>query len=341
MAVNDDLSDDAIRRAAMLERRINGIWSELLPILREVERDLIAKIEAGIGPRGGSFQAQRAQRVLREVRRIIEGGAAELEKRLIEKGLEAGEVEAAAAARSLENRVPIGIDWETPSARLLQSVTVGAPFTDQGALLESFIRGWSRQSIEQVQGQIRIGLVEGEGVEPIARRVRRVQGVSQKKARTIVRTYANHVMTQARSETYKANSDVILAEQWVSTLDHRTCPECGALDNKTFDLGTGPQPPRHPNCRCVRVPITKGREALIKAGVIKEGTRAARNSEGLTGEVPASQAFPDWLKRQPERVQKDVLGETRFQMFKRGVKFDKFVNDEGQIMTLEELRKRL
>jgi hypothetical protein len=83
------------------------------------------------------------------------------------------------------------------------------------------------------------------------------------------------------------------------------------------------------------VPITRGAEALRARGVI--GERAAKTAEGLNGAVPADMRFPDWLKRQPEGVQKEVLGATRFQMFKNGTNFDTFVNDENEIIPLRDL----
>lgn len=342
MAVNDDLADSAVRRAAVLERRINGIWAELLPILRRVERDLIEKIEDGVGPRGGTFRSQRAQRLLIEVRKIIEGGAAEFEKRLVEKGLEAGKVEEVATLRSLETLVPVRVEWVAPAAEALAAIAVTQPFTEDGAILKSFVKGWSESLIEKVQGQIRMGLVEGEGVETIRRRIEAdvLEGGTgtlrraRQKARAIVRTYANHVTSVAREEVYKANSDVIEAEVWTATLDDRTCPSCGALDGREFPIGKGPRTPLHAACRCLRRPKIKGRDALIRAGLLSEGSRAS-----IDGPVPANMTFPEWLKRQPAKVQKDVLGKTRADLFREGTKFDKFVSDENEVLTLDELRR--
>lgn len=40
--------------------------------------------------------------------------------------------------------------------------------------------------------------------------------------------------------------------RWLTAGDGRVCPVCGPLDWLTWEEDDGPQPPQHPNCRCVR-----------------------------------------------------------------------------------------
>jgi hypothetical protein len=66
------------------------------------------------------------------------------------------------------------------------------------------------------------------------------------------------------------------------------------------------------------------------------GTRAS-----MDGQVPANLTYYDWLGRQSAAVQKDVLGPTRYDMWKNGgVTPDRFVNDKGKMLTLNELRRQ-
>lgn len=37
---------------------------------------------------------------------------------------------------------------------------------------------------------------------------------------------------------------------WQTQEDERTCEECAPLDGNEYDMGDGPTPPLHPNCRC-------------------------------------------------------------------------------------------
>jgi hypothetical protein len=86
------------------------------------------------------------------------------------------------------------------------------------------------------------------------------------------------------------------------------------------------------NCRCVRVPVVKGRDELIKQGIIPEGSRAS-----VDGQVPESLKYEDWLRRQSEERQREVLGAKRLELWKSGTKLDKFVNDENEIIPLRDL----
>ena len=79
------------------------------------------------------------------------------------------------------------------------------------------------------------------------------------------------------------------------------------------------------NCRCLILPYFN----------IEGDTRASKD-----GYVDADITFDDWLKDQDEKTQKDVLGATRYKMFKDGVKISQFV-DNGKVLTLDELNETL
>ena len=243
MPVNDDLADDAIMRSIRSMRATNALWAELLPILRRAERDLLAKLEDG-APR--TVSSRRAQALLNEIRKVISGGADELHRRLEEAGKIIAEAEEAAAVKSLNARVPVDVDWVRPSARLLEAVATVAPF--EGAILRDHLDKWTADTIFAMQAEIRTGIVIGEGIEPMQRRLRRVADIKIREARTIARTYTSHVTNEARASLYAQNADIILKEQWVATLDDRTCIRCAALDGETFSLGKGVKPPLHMNC---------------------------------------------------------------------------------------------
>ena len=63
--------------------------------------------------------------------------------------------------------------------------------------------------------------------------------------------------------------------------------------------------------------------------------------DSFDGSGPEVLTYPQWLERQPARVQRDVLGATRFRLFRDGnANLRAFVNDRGRQLTLEELRLR-
>ena len=309
MAENDDLANDILLRTVRSIRAGNAIWDELLPILRRVERQLIARIEDG-APR--TLTSRRARSLLNAIQDIIEGGAEEFEQGLTAFGADLSALEEDAAFRSLERRIPLDIEWERPNAQLLAATVLAQPF--EGAILRDHISKWSDDVIFAMQAELRDAIVIGEGIEPIQRRLRRVADIRINDARAIARTYTHHVTSEARELLYAQNSDVIEREVWVVTLDDKLCVRCAALANQSFRVGRGPRTPLHFQCRCVRVPIVRGFPR------------------------PQIPDFPEWLREQSESTQLEILGRRRFELFQEGVNIPRFVNDENQVIPLNELR---
>ena len=83
------------------------------------------------------------------------------------------------------------------------------------------------------------------------------------------------------------------------------------------------------NCRSVRVPNIKDK---FRVGGV--GERAS-----IDGPVPADLTYSSWLKRQPKSFQDDMLGPERAKLFRDGkITLDKFVDDRGLLLTLDELK---
>lgn len=74
----------------------------------------------------------------------------------------------------------------------------------------------------------------------------------------------------------------------------------------------------------------EGRKPLIKA---KRDAWAEAN----IGRVPAGVTYDEWLRKQPAAFQDDVLGKGKAQLFRQGMKLDRFVDQAGKEMTLKQL----
>jgi len=156
------------------------------------------------------------------------------------------------------------------------------------------------------------GLMSGEGVAPVARRLQGLLGGARYKSERIVRSEFGRVANQAALTSFAQNSDVIQAVQWISTLDDATCLQCGELDARTWEsFAAAPVPvaDTHPNCRCRLIPVVKGAEDLG----LPEGTRASFN-----GQVPASLDYETWFDQQDDAFQREVLGPTRYRLYASG-----------------------
>ena len=147
------------------------------------------------------------------------------------------------------------------------------------------------------------------------------------------RTMVAHLAETARTETYKKNSRLFSGYRYVGTLDSRTCLACGSLDGKVFEGEDPPEEPalpQHPNCRCLWLPEIKGME-----GFDDDDERAS-----VDGPVSANMTYEDWLKTQSDDVQRDILGPTRYSLYKSGMPVTSFTTVDGGTLTLEELAKK-
>lgn len=276
--------------------------------------------------------------------------------------------------------LPVEINVVQPSARLLRSIALSRPFqgrvlgewasTMQGddirrihnAIQVGMTQGEDMNTIaRRVVGTQALGYNDG------ALEMTRAQ------VQSITRTAVMHVSNHARQAWMLENNDVVTTERFVATLDSRTTPICRANDGKEFELGTGPIPPLHFGCRSLRIAVIDGTLAGSRPAKPYTDEQLAREyadendlgddiqsrddlphgtkgdfdkwSRGrireLVGPVPADTTYQTWLEGQSAHFQDDLLGQTKGQLFRNGgLKLDRFVNRQGDELTLHELAGR-
>lgn len=90
------------------------------------------------------------------------------------------------------------------------------------------------------------------------------------------------------------------------------------------------------NCRSTTVPVLKTwREMGIDADDAPPSTRSSMN-----GQVPDTETYDSWLRKQPREFQDEVLGRTKAQLFRAGLTLPKFLNRRGDELSLDELRRK-
>jgi SPP1 gp7 family putative phage head morphogenesis protein len=138
----------------------------------------------------------------------------------------------------------------------------------------NLISGFSSMQQKETERILRNGVMNGHGVNRIARDISRAFRVSKYRARTIARTEVIRASNMARLDGWK-QSGIVKRKEWLTAFDDRTCPSCVDLDGQTISIekqfkgSVGEEevfmqmPPAHPNCRCTAVPIieqTKARD---------------------------------------------------------------------------------
>lgn len=231
-----------------------------------------------------------------------------------------------------------------------------------GKNVKKSFRGIAEDSASRLSRAIRLGVLEGESLPKIARRLKgpnlrfnakpqnaialnsalkKSEGMllSNKQIQTVVRTTVNQVQNAASQAVYAANKDITGKYQYVATLDARTSSICQRLDGQLFRYDQGPVPPQHFNCRSTTVPVIDDDDL----GKAFPDTRPS-----ATGRVPQDTNYATWLKDNPD-IQDKVLGKKKryfnyLMSPKRGKKqlnasnaLKKIIREDGTELTLKEL----
>lgn len=348
--VNEAVRNNTIRAHIDVQRYGQSVVLDVQKLLTAADIDLlnqlIARIDAG---KEGTWTTNRLTKVLNDLSAINEttyGKAADLMQGVRQ---DIAQHTAETTLTSLQTAIPAEvasmISFTMPTTAQLVAMVNTAPIRvgDNGALLlEEIFKTLSSGKIDLIRQEVRMGMVEGESIQSIVKRLigTKSSGYSdgvlsapRRHATNMVRTIVNSTSNQAADLVYKENQDLIKMLRWVSTLDGRTSPICRARDGLQFPINSGPRPPAHVSCRSFMIAVIKGwKEMGLKDP--PEGTRSS-----LNGEVPGNMTYQEWLRTQPVASQRDILGPTRYEMFKKGTPLDKFVAD-GRALTLEEIRAR-
>lgn len=348
MTVNSDLQDKAIRHALAITNYGNGIADRIVRLLNSADAEIVEKIAqriALIDARGydlGPKSTKRLLALLDEIKALNSAIYAELHDSLAHELHGFATAEAGFQKAALDAALVVDITTKLPSASRLKAIVEEVPF--DGRLLKSWTTGMEQGRIDRISDAIRMGMVQGEGTDAIVRRIKGTKAagyadgildVSRRSAQSIVRTSVTHVSNVAAQETWKANSNVVKAWQFLATLDSRTTPQCGSKDGKVYPIGEGPIPPLHIRCRSISVAVTKSfRELGLDIDELSKSDRAS-----MDGAIAGAPRYADWLKTKDAAFQNDVLGNARGELFRSGkLTLDQLVRNDGSLMTLDQLK---
>lgn len=287
--------------------------------------------------------------------------------------------EAAAAVATIEGAVPVVLGLSLPPAAQLTAVVNSQPFQGRTlkGWLERTAQADVDRILTYAKTGITQGMTPTEIARGAIGT--KQSGYSDGQARKAFRdleatilTVTNGIQQEAKQALYEANKDIIKDELYVATLDRRTTIVCASNDGKIFKRGKGPIPPLHFRCRSLRIPYlnpenlrNRGfdsstekellQEFSQQANIAKVSQRAAlprgqksafdafarKRRRELIGQVPASTTYNSWLKNQTKDFQDEVLGPTRAEMFRKNeITLDKFVARDGDVLTLDQLRRK-
>lgn len=318
----DLLVQIASRHAVYLEGLKTGYAGEFERFLKDMEADILAQLRRIDNPE--SLTGQRLDQLLRAIRRTLDSGFNDYERVFREQLAELAEYESGFAARAINQVADVQMILPSPAQLITAAFSqpLGVKGTDGGKLLEPFFRDWTDKTKDRITGAIRLAAAQGQSTPDLVRRIRGTRaaryqdGLIQATRRDVTlmaRTAYQHVVSQARAETYRQNEDIVKAEEFVAVLDGRTSVQCRSLSGRRFKVGKGPMPPLHMACRSVRVPVLRDGLDLLREG----GEQFSRGADGIK-RVDADLTYFDWLKTQPSGFQDSVIGPERGRLLRDG-----------------------
>ena len=341
LGVNGQILTKAILHATYLERyKTHEVTKILKDLDKKVLPNLMGQLQIRmqrIKERGfdaGPATTKRLQEVIgavdAEIKQGLQFAHKTLQKDLESFAISEGKFMEAVAKES----TPFKLDLRTPSPAMMRSVVTAKPM--QGRFLKDWFGGLATGTRNKLSEQLNMGFYQGESIAQMTSRWRKVIDGSRRNVETLVRTAVNHTSNHARGVLAAENQDVVKGEQWVATLDSRTTVICASLDGRVFKVNEGQRPPAHMNCRSTIIPVLKSwKELGINLKEAPVGTRASMN-----GQVAAKVTYPQWLKDQPVKIQNEVLGVRKAQLWRSGkIKFDKFVDTKNRPLTLRQLEQ--
>ena len=182
------------------------------------------------------------------------------------------------------------------------------------------ITGLSDDVKKKLAFQIREGLLRGETIRELTKRVQEVTDKTKYEAERIARTEATRVFNQAALDRYKRAG--VKYYKYLAAMDQKTCPVCAKNFGKIFKVGdnSAPQPPCHPNCRCTIVPVVRftPKEKKIVSREAKE--IAIQHYARVVSKIPEGKVVPD--EENVSKVIKLLKQDERFKQLAEMLKQD-------------------
>jgi hypothetical protein len=355
--VNERLLDATTNHAVDLQRYSNAVVHRIIGVLNRTDPDLFAQLTLAM--QEGASSVERLDAMLQSVRYLNAQAYLQVDRELTSELRQFVEYEAGFQFSLFRAAVPpqilVQVDVAPVNVQQVFTAAYAQPF--QGRLLKEWTAGIEAARMVRIRDAVRIAYVEQEPVAKIVQRLRgtRAKGyadglleIDRRGAETVARTAISHMAGVTRDRFIAANDDLVQAVRWVSTLDVRTSPLCRVRDGLRYTAtehkpiehkvpwGAGPGR-LHMACRSCSAPVVKSwRELGFDLDELEAGTRAS-----MDGQVPADQTYGEWLQKQSAKRQDEILGETRGKLLRAGgLPVDRFFNDRGLYLTLDQLRER-
>jgi len=250
-----------------LELQSTQSFNRLKSILMDVRDKALAELTHL--PQTEVYRYRFLRNYVKELERIIDG-----QVQRIPEGIK---VLSKPLAERLAEEVPVAKVFETAHHEGIEEVRTaglsapagtggqagiyhGFPMIDEQALafLEDYkldqIKRISNDLREGIKSQLRLGIIQGDGVTEIAKRIRNQNSIIADRTERIVRTELARAQSEGHDNAYE-KIGVTRVQVIGRGID---CPICSQHIGKIYRFDAAPSIPLHPHCRCDKVAVERG-----------------------------------------------------------------------------------
>lgn len=208
---------------------------------------------------------QQANQEMLRLAAFSDGLITEQQRAEIERGLR----DSATLMESAAGEIGINPSFAQAPKAAVENL-VGA--LGDGSPLRGVLGRYGIEGAAVIERELIAGLVAGEPIAKVARRMRGAVGGNLDKALQIARSETLRAYRNASLKNGQANAEYLSGWEWVASKSARTCLACTALDGQFFPLEK-PQP-AHVNCipagAMIHAPTVKGSTSRWYEGEIVE-----------------------------------------------------------------------
>lgn len=233
---------------------------------------------------------------------------------------------------SLGQYMPVNANFNRLNPALVKQ-TIEYPWS--GSMFSDRLWLDKERLLQSLRTNLTQSMILGESIVEVTERMQKALDTSRYNAERVVRTETKRVCYIAHVEAFKENGVKQVKYRCANGGDERTCKTCKADEGKIYELGKEPTLPRHPNCRCVYIPVVSD---TFKPNELNE----------LTGSIRGAENYNKWVEHYKEILNPDgSLKDGWRTEWGKAVK-DKYgvpvktlyTTADGKKLTLEEYKKQ-
>ncbi|SNZ08220.1 Phage Mu protein F like protein [Persephonella hydrogeniphila] len=305
-----------------LLRSGNQYAKEYVKLLEEAQKEISQKL---LNQEETPYQNWRLQNLLKEIEKSIqttlEKPSKDLMKKIAEESLQEisntlrKAFEEIAEKAKKEETKEIKETFKEVFKQSAQSLQIKESFFLIPKEAVEFLTAYSmvfsdnlaKDLISKIKKQISLGMLQGESVYKIARRIAKTPLPSNEvfrdvydRALTIARTETARAYTYGSLHYYKKLG--VTKVKWLC--GGNPCPKCQARCNIIYEAEVGGDIPLHPNCTCAISPADVDGKPIVSEKEIqfsKEKKKHIRNTRKILKNVHKDK-LPQWIKAEKEEI---------------------------------------